>query len=411
MNRKGNNIFDPKNNLEEFNGKGDFEMVATCMQHIEPLLENELRELGAKEIKVLTRAIQFRGDLKLMYKLNICLRTSLKVLVPIYSFKVKNEDQLYKGAKQFAWENLFNSSQTFTLDAAVNSQYFNHSQFAMLRVKDAIVDRFREQGLSRPNVGRENSDLRIHFHLRDDQVNISLDSSGTPLFKRGYKREQHKAPINECLAAAMVLLSGWKDDQTLLDPMCGSGTIAIEAALIASNIAPNLNRERFGFENWSNYDGGLLAEVLEEVRQQSRPIQSKIIARDKDQRSLRQARVNVNFSGMRKFIEVQEGDFFKENPPSNSGMLIFNPPYGERLGEEDQMAEFYSEIGTKLKHSYSGWKACLISSDMNAMKSIGLKTDEKHPLMNGKLECQMRKYSLFEGKRIDLLEERAKNKE
>ena len=274
----------------------------------------------------------------------------------------------------------------------------------MLRVKDAIVDRFREQGLSRPNVGRENADLRIHFHLRDEQVNISLDSSGTPLFKRGYKREQHKAPINECLAAAMVLLSGWKDDQTLLDPMCGSATIAIEAALIAANIAPNLNRERFGFEKWSNYDGALLAEVLEEVRTQSRPIRSKIIARDKDQRSLRQARVNVNFSGMKKFIDVQEGDFFEKNHPDEKGMLIFNPPYGERLGEEEKMNEFYSEIGSRLKHEYAGWKACLISSDIQAMKFIGLKPDEKYPLMNGKLECQLRKYSLFDGKRREILE-------
>lgn len=392
--------------IRDFKEGKEFEMVATCMQHVEPLLEKELIELGAKRLEVNTRAIVFRGDLRLMYKLNLCLRTALKVLVPIYTFRASNEDQLYQGAKQFEWEKLFTPQQTFTLDAAVHSHLFKHSQFAMLKVKDAIVDRFREQGQKRPNVARENANIRIHFHLRGDQVNLALDSSGDPLFKRGYKREHHKAPMNECLAAAMVLLSNWKDDQTLLDPMCGSATIAIEAALIAANIAPNLNRERFGFEHWWNYDGGLLSDVLEEVRRQSQPIRSKIIARDKDQRSLRQARVNVNFSGMRKFITVEEGDFFKAEKPSEKGMMIFNPPYGERLGEEDQMKGFYQEIGDRLKHTYTGWKACLISSDLEAMKFIGLKPDEKIPLMNGQLECQMRKYTLFEGKRVENLESR-----
>ena len=392
--------------IEDFRSAEEFEMVATCMQHVEPLLEKELKDLGAKDIQPTTRAIVFRGDLKLLYKLNLCLRTALKVLVPIYTFKANNENELYQGAKEFAWEDIFNSNQSFTLDAAVHSHLFKHSQFAMLKVKDAIVDRFREQGQKRPNVARENANIRIHFHLRGDQVNLALDSSGDPLFKRGYKREHHKAPMNECLAAAMVLLSGWKDDQTLLDPMCGSATIAIEAALIAANIAPNLNRERFGFEHWWNYNGNLLSDVLEEVRRQSKSIRSKIIARDKDQRSLRQARVNVNFSGMKKFIDVQEGDFFESNKPSDKGMMIFNPPYGERLGEEDQMKDFYQDIGNRLKHEFSGWKACLISSDIQAMKFIGLKPDEKIPLMNGQLECQMRKFTLFEGKRVENLESR-----
>jgi len=392
-----------KRSIKELKQGNYFPMVATCMQNLEDLLADELRDLGAQKIQVRKRAVEFEGDLKLLYQCNIWLRTALKVLVPIYSYRARYDDQLYNQAKAFEWEGLFHADRSFSIDAAVHSEYFKHSQYALLKLKDAIVDRFREQVNTRPNIERRDADLRIHLHIRSDQVNISIDASGDPLFKRGYKQEQHKAPMNECLAAAMILKSGWKDDQTLLDPMCGSGTIAIEAALIAGNIAPNLNRQRFGFEGWSNYDGNLLSEVLEEARTKSKEIKSKIIARDKDARSLRLARVNINSSRMKKFIEVQEGDFFKAGKPDEKGMIIANPPYGERLGEEEKMKEFYSEIGTRLKHEYSGWKACLISSDIQAMKFIGLKPDEKHPLMNGKLECQMRKYTMFEGKRNENL--------
>ena len=391
--------------MADFKKGTDFEMVATCMQHLEPLLEKELEELGAKQIQINKRAIVFRGNLELLYKANLCLRTALKVLVPIHTYRASDEEQLYQGAKRFGWEDIFNPDQSFAIDSAVHSHLFTHSQFAMLKVKDAIVDRFREQAEKRPNVSKDRANIRIHFHVRGDQVNLALDSSGDPLFKRGYKKEQHKAPMNECLAAAMIMMSDWKDDQTLLDPMCGSATLAIEAALIAANVAPNLNRERFGFERWWNYDGSLLAEVLEKVRKQSRAIQSRIIVRDKDPRSLRQARVNINFSSMKKFIEVQEGDFFKADKVEESGMLIFNPPYGERLGEEEAMKAFYAEIGSRLKHEYNGWKAGLISSDIEAMKFIGLKPDKKYPLMNGKLDCSFRIYSLFSGKRLEQIKD------
>ena len=392
---------DKKHFMTDFQKGQDFEMVATCMQHLEPLLEQELKALGAKQIRVLKRAVSFKGDHKLMYNANLWLRTALKVLVPIHSFRARKDEILYKEVKEFPWENYFSAEATFSIDAAVHSEHFSHSRFALLKVKDAIVDRFRENGGIRPNIDREDPDIKIHLHIRSDRVDLSLDSSGEPLFKRGYKQEQHKAPINESLAAAMVMLSGWKGDMLLLDPMCGSATIAIEAALITANIPPNLHRERFGFENWSSFDGGLLAEVLEEGRKSSKPPQVKIIVRDKDPRSLRAARVNINASKMKSYIEVQEGDFFKMSAPEENGFLIFNPPYGERLGEEEAMKAFYAEIGSRLKHEYSGWKASLISSDIEAMKSIGLKPDQKIPLMNGKLECQMRKYTMFAGKRAD----------
>lgn len=387
--------------LSDINSGSEFEMVATCMQYLEPLLEEELIALGAKDIQVLKRAVSFRGPLELLYRSNLWLRTALKVLVPICSFKATLDDELYEQAKSYPWEDLFDAEKTFSIDAAVHSEHFSHSQFALLKLKDAIVDRFREKASKRPNIERDDPDIRIHLHVRGNEINISLDSSGDALFKRGYKREQHKAPINECLAAALILKSGWKGEQTLFDPMCGSATIAIEAALIHANIPPNMMRNRFGFEDWSNYDGQILSDLLEEARSVSRPMTAKIIARDKDFRSLRAARININAARMKKYIEIEEGDFFKMDPPVAEGMMIFNPPYGQRLGEEEDMIEFYEHIGSELKHSYSGWTAWLISSDIEALKRIGLKADEKHPLMNGKLECQFRKFSLFEGTRIE----------
>ena len=387
----------------ELGAMGEFEMVATCMQHLEPLLAEELKTLGAKNIQLLKRAVKFEGDLKMMYLANIWLRTALKVLVPVFSFRARRDEQLYNKAKSFAWENIFAAEKSFAIDFAVHSEHFSHSQYAMLKVKDAIVARFREEVGKRPNIERKDADIRLHLHIRSDRVDISLDSSGDPLFKRGYKEKQHKAPINECLAAAMVMRSGWDGTETLLDPMCGSATIPIEAALIQSNIAPNLNRLRFGFEGWNNFDGNLLSEALEESRKSSKPFNGKIIARDKDGRSLMMARVNINAARIRKNIEVEEGNFFKMDPADEKGILLFNPPYGERLGESDQMQEFYAEIGSRLKHAYSGWKAFIISSDIEAMKFVGLKADKKYPLMNGKLDCQLRKYTLFEGKRKDTI--------
>jgi putative N6-adenine-specific DNA methylase len=323
--------------------------------------------------------------------------------VPIHTFRARRDEELYKQAKDFPWEDYFSEEATFSIDAAVHSEHFSHSQFALLKVKDAIVDRFREQGKKRPNIERTNPDIKIHLHIRADKIDLSLDSSGDPLFKRGYKKEQHKAPINESLAAAMIMLSDWDGEQLLMDPMCGSATIAIEAALIQANVPPNLLRERFGFEFWSSFDGGLLAEVLEEGRQSSKAPATKIIVRDKDSYSIRAARVNINVSKMKSYIEIEQGDFFEMEPPAEKGVMIFNPPYGERLGDEDKMIDFYQEIGTKLKHSYAGWDAWLISSDIQALKRIGLRAEKKFPLMNGKLECSFRKFSLFEGKRVEQL--------
>lgn len=377
---------------------GDFEMVATCMQNLEDELEQELLAIGAKEVEKNKRAVKFKGDLELLYRSNIWLRTALKVLRPLFHYQAKNDDELYAKAKKIAWEKVFSEEKTFSIDSAVHSEHFTHSQFASLRIKDAIVDRFREQQIKRPNVERYQPDVRIHLHINDTQVTLSLDSSGDPLFKRGYRTKQHLAPINECLAAGLILKSGWKGETDFMDPMTGTGTIAIEAALIACNIPPNLNRTHFAFEGWKNYDQALLSKVLGEAQGEYKPLKSKIFAREMNSNNVRSARININTANMRKSIILEQADFFKSEPPSEKGVMVVNPPYGERLEIEEGLPDFYERFGSALKHEYSGWTAWIIASDEESFKNIGLKPSKKIPMMNGKIECQFRKYELFDGK-------------
>lgn len=374
------------------------EMVATCMKNLEEELEKELQLLGAGEIKKQIRAVKFSGNLELLYKANVWLRTAIKVLVPIFKFKAKQDQKFYEKAKSFAWEEVFSEEQTFLIDYAVHSSYFEHSQFAALRLKDAIVDRFREVGKKRPNVNRDNPDLRIHLHISEEEVNLSLDSSGEPLFKRGYRRESLVAPINECLAAGLIMKTGWCGEEDFFDPMCGSGTIAIEAAMIACNVPPNFNRIRFAFESWKSYDVALFSKILGEAKEQYRPLRSTIFARDVQSNAIRASRVNINTAGMRKSIQLEQADFFKEKSPAQSGLMVMNPPYGERLNVVGSLVSFYGKIGSTLKHEYEGWTAWIFSSEQDAFKNIGLKTDQKISLMNGKLPCQFRQYLMFSGK-------------
>lgn len=385
---------------------GEFYLVATCMQNLETELEQELRDLGVKELDVQKRAIKFVANLELLYKCNIWLRTAIKVLKPLFHFKANDTDELYAQAMELEWEKVFTEDKTFSIDFSVHSEQFTHSQFAALRLKDAIVDRFRKQGLSRPNVAREEPDVRIHLHINGNQVNLSLDSSGEPLFKRGYRRERHFAPINECLAAGLILKSGWKGDTDFLDPMSGSGTIAIEAAMIACRIPANFSRARFAFEGWGDYDQALLSKVLREAQSEFRPLKVQIFAREIQSNNIRAARVNINSANLRKSIILEQEDFFKAKAPAESGTMIMNPPYGERLEVQEGLPDFYSKIGSTLKHEYSGWTAWIISSEIESFHSIALKPKVKIPMMNGKLECQFRAYELFEGK---LKEEKAKN--
>jgi len=394
-------VFPKEANPIKINLDGEFKMVATCMQNMEPELEQELIDLGAKNIQVKRRAVEFEGDLELLYSANIWLRTALKVLKPLYHYSAKNDDELYKRAMKLPWETIFNSEKTFSIDSAVNSEHFTHSQFASLRIKDAIVDRFRAQQLNRPNVERFEPDVRIHLHINDTSITLSLDSSGNPLFKRGYRTKQHLAPINECLAAGLILKSGWRGKQDFFDPMTGTATIAIEAALIACNIPPNLNRINFAFEGWNNYDVDLLSKVLSDSKKKYKPLEVNIFAKELNSNNIRSARMNINTANMRKSILLDQADFFKNPPPSAKGVIIINPPYGERLELQEGLPDFFEKIGSTLKHEYSGWDAWIIASDEESFKNIGLKPSKKIPVMNGKLECQFRKYELFDGKRVE----------
>jgi putative N6-adenine-specific DNA methylase len=376
---------------------GKFYLVATCMQNLEPELEQELIEIGAEEIDVQKRAIRFVADLELLYKANIWLRTAIKVLKPLFHFKAESTDELYEGAMEIAWESVFSKDKTFSIDFSVHSENFTHSQFAALRLKDAIVDRFRKQGIDRPNVAREQPDVRIHLHINGNQVNLSMDSSGDPLFKRGYRREMHFAPINECLAAGLILKTGWRGEVDLLDPMTGTATIAIEAAMIACNIPANFGRTFFAFENWEDYDQALLSKVLRDAQGQFRPLKCDIYAREIQSNNIRSSRVNINAANMRKSIILEQEDFFKAPKPSEKGIIIMNPPYGERLEVQEGLPDFFSKIGSTLKHEYSGWSAWIISSDLESFHNIALKPIKKIPMLNGKLECQFRGYELFDG--------------
>lgn len=383
--------------------EGEFWMTATCLQNLEDELEQELIQLGAKKVKKKNRAVEFLGNRKLMYNANLWLRTALKVLVPISSFSIKNEDDLYQQSLSIAWEQLVNENVTFAIDASIYSPLIKNTQFATFRLKDAIVDRFKNQKLQRPNISREQPDLRIHLHISNKVVIISLDSSGDPLFKRGYRERQHRAPINECLAAGMILKTGWKGETAFLDPMCGSGTIAIEACMIACNMPPNLRRMRFGFEAWKNYSLEEFSAVLNEAREQFKPLQHPIYASDINSNSIRLARTNINAAQLRKHIILDQIDFFKLELEELSGIIVMNPPYGERLELKDGDLSFFEKIGSTLKHQYNGWNAWIIGSEIEAFHKIGLKASKKIKLKNGRLDCEYRAYDLFEGKRVEQL--------
>ncbi len=381
----------------------DTKYVATCFKNTEEELVAELKKLGAAAIQSRNRAVSFYGDKELLYKANIWLRTALRVLKPIHNFNSEDAEDLYNRCKKIAWEKLFKPQQTFAIDYAVYSDHFKHDQYTALKMKDAIVDRFRVAGLNRPKVDRKNAEVKIHLHIDRNRVTISLDSSGAPLFKRGYREEQHRAPMNECLAAALLMKAGWKGQLDFLDPMCGSGTLAIEAALMAANIPPNLNRVSFAFEHWEDYDASLLSKVLGEAKLGFTPLKVNVWAKDREMRSIRMCRVNVTAANMRKSIQIEQGDFFDAKPPVEKGFMIMNPPYDQRLKTTEGIEAFYQKVGTQLKHHYIGWQAWIISAEIDALKQIGLKPKKKIPLMNGKLACELRGYELFSGKRKDKL--------
>tara|TARA_B100001540_G_scaffold304481_1_gene314269 strand:+ start:864 stop:2018 length:1155 start_codon:yes stop_codon:yes gene_type:complete len=372
----------------------NYKMVATTMMGLEEVLSEELKKLGAQHINILNRAVEFVGDKGFMYKANLNLRTAIRILKPIFEFKARNEKELYRKIYDYNWEQYFGIDNTFAIQSSGTSDTFTHSKYTALKTKDAIADYFRDKYGKRPNVDVDSPDIQINIHVRENKFVISLDSSGYSLHKRGYKLASVDAPINEVLAAGLILLSDWNQISNFHDPMCGSGTILIEASMIANNIPANIFRKRFGFEGWQNFDLDLWERIRDVSLEKEKEYYGVITGADNFQKSLRSCRANVNNALMRDDIKVKMEDFFESKVQANTH-VVFNPPYGERM--QIGVNEFYEKIGDTLKHNYQGCSVWLISSDIENLKMIGLRPSKKIKVYNGKLECRFVRFDIYEG--------------
>ncbi len=379
-----------------------FPIAIKTLRNLEQVLANELTQLGAQKVELGNRIVYCKGDKKMVYKANLHLRTALRVLVPIAEFPIRSADNIYTQALKIDWSKYMRVDDTFAIDPNVHAEFIKHSNYASVKLKDAIADFFMRQQGHRPNVNPDHPDVLFNLHIDNHRVTVLMDSSGESLNRRGYRIAGAKAPLNEVLAAGMILLSGWKGKSNFYDPMCGSGTLAIEAAMIAQSLPAQYLREEFGFMRWSNFDSNLWQQVVEEAKTQSKPQACSIYASDADPRQLKVARENFAAAHMSEDIEVKLMDFMEQIPTSNHGVVIMNPPYGERLQDEDVL-ELYKQIGNNLKRNWSGHRAWVISSNLEALKRIGLKPFKKFKLMNGPLDCGYYGFELFQGKRSDFL--------
>ncbi|HEA22233.1 MAG TPA: class I SAM-dependent RNA methyltransferase [Pricia antarctica] len=374
----------------------NFKMVAKTMFGFEEILAKEIRNLGCADVKEGVRSVTFEGDTGFMYKANLCLRTAIKIIKPIHSFSVRNEDDLYKKIYAMEWSEFLSIDTTFAIDTTVNSENFTHSLYVSQKVKDAIVDRFRDMDGSRPDVDVKNPDVRINIHINDRLCTVSLDSSGRSLHHRGYRTATNIAPINEVLAAGLLLLSGWDGQSDFLDPMCGSGTFLTEAAMIACNIPANINRKAFAFEKWHDFDQELYDKMVEISLNKAREFHHKIIGYDKAPSAVRKAQDNIENANLSEYITVERKNFFKTEKFTEKKLhMVFNPPYGERLSLD--MEEFYASIGDTLKQNYPGTEAWFITSNLEALKYVGLRTSKKIKVFNSHLESRLVKYVMYEG--------------
>jgi len=370
--------------------------IAKTLYGLENVLAEELKTLGASDISVLNRAVGFSGDIKLLYKTNYCLRTALSVLMTIAEFRIRSGNDLYKNSLKVEWDKFLDPDKTFSIVPVINSPLFKHTGYAGLVLKDAIADWFREKTGSRPSVNTEDPDIVFNLHISNELVTVSLDSTVVPLYKRGYRKEQGSAPMNEVLAAGIVLLSGWNNDSSLMDPMCGSGTIPIEAAMIATGIPPGRFRQFYGFLRWKDFNEDLFDQVKMESEPENVIRGVKIFGSDISENSVSQANANIESAGLTDVITIRQVDFRDLKASDINGVIIMNPPYGQRIkiSETDNL---YSMIGTTLKHNFPGYKAWLITSDKESLKQIGLKPALKTTLYNGSLECVLVKYELYQG--------------
>lgn len=362
---------------------------------LEPILFEEVKKLGGRNVEIKTRAVNCEGDLGFLYKINYSLRTALKILVPVYEFKAFNEQKFYEKLFRFPWDQYLDVNKTFAIDATVHSERFTHSQFMTLKMKDAIVDYFQQKTGQRPSVETRNPHIKFHLHIDRDLVTVSLDSSGEPLFKRGYRKAQSEAPINEVLASGMLQMAGWDGKGNFLDPMCGSGTLLIEAAMIALDLPAQIFRKHFAFQNWKNYDDELFKKIKEFRINRVRDFQGKIVGYDNDARAINAARENIEAAELEDVVEVKKQNFFDTEKDLFPLLMVFNPPYDERLKITDD--DFYKKIGDTFKQSYPNTLAWLITSDLEAAKKIGLRPSRKIKLFNGKLETRFLQYEMYEG--------------
>lgn len=362
---------------------------------LEGALKEEIIELGYTELEVLNRAVQLKGNWEDVYRLNYRCRIAISVLVEISSFRIHDEDDLYKKAKKIDWTSYFDISKTFAVKGAVFSTLFKHSQFPMLLVKDAIVDVFRDQYGERPNVNTKAPQVMFDVYIKDRNVTVSLNTSGLPLFQRGWRQETGEAPMNEVLAAGILRLSGWDRKSTLIDPMCGAGTIAIEAALWAADIPSMIERTHYAFKNFKSYDESAWEKVQNEGNKRPVDLGFDILAYDIDGEMLLKAKRNSKVAPIGNMITFERKDALKLNAPDAKGTLICNPPYEERMGENTE--ELYEGLGNLFKHSFVGYSCWIISSNMEALKQVGLRPSKRIKVFNGNLECSLRKYEIFEG--------------
>lgn len=374
----------------------EFELIAKTFQGLEEVLAQELTDLGANNVQIGRRMVSFTGDKALMYKANFCLRTAVRILKPILHFKASDADEVYNVIKSIEWNEYLDSNSTFSVDSVVYSDVFRHSKFVAYRVKDAIADYFNEKEGRRPSVQLNNPDLVFHIHIAHEDCTLAFDSSGESLHRRGYRVETGAAPINEVLAAGMILLTGWRGECDFIDPMCGSGTLPIEAALIARNIAPGVFRQSFAFEKWKDFDEELFRSIYDDDSAE-REFNHKIYGYDVDGRMVACARRNIKSAMMGDIISVECRDIKDFQEPAERAVMIVNPPYGERL-MSDNLLQVYKDLGERLKHAFQGNEAWVISSSYDCFDQIGLKASARIPLFNGDLDCELRKYELFQGK-------------
>jgi len=386
----------------------NFLMIAKTMAGLEDVLAEELINLGADNLEIGKRMVSFEGDTKLLYKANIHCRTALRILVPIHTFKAKNPDEIYDEIRHMDWRKYMTESNTFAIDAVVFSTIFTHSKFVAYRTKDGLVDFFTQKTGKRPSVSTANPEMLINIHIAHDKCTVSLDSSGESLHKRGYRVAQTEAPLSEVLAAGMILKTGWRGERDFVDPMCGSGTLLIEAAMIALNIPPGIYRKKFAFEKWLSFDKELFEELYNDDSNE-KEFKHKLYGSDISGQAIAIASENVKSAGLSKYIKLEVKAIQRyEAAPARNGIVVTNPPYGERL-KSDDIEKLYESIGERMKHVFTGYTVWILSSERELFNKIGLKPSAKMRLMNGALECEFRKYEIFDGKRDDFRKKKNEN--